>query len=257
MKTKKILWGVLLIISMLICISTTAYVVINCFLSGNNNNAQYITSESSSTPNDFIENNTVEGHSINWSKLQNSNSDAYAWIYIPGTNIDYAVVQATGDETDTFYLSRNLEKEYEFAGSIFSEKQTSRDFSDPVTLIYGHNMKNGSMFATLHKFEDPDFFKKNKYIYIYTPERRLTYKIYSAYIYDDRHILNSFDFSNEEIREQYFNYTLNPDSVSKNTRKADLNLDSKIITLSTCTNGAGNTRYLVQGVLIKDENTRK
>lgn len=255
MKTKKFLWGALLVVSMLICISATAYIVTS-FLS-ENNNVQYIATESSSAPNDFIENNTVENHNINWSKIQKANSDVYAWIYIPKTNIDYAIVQATGDETDTFYLNRNLEKEYEFAGSIFSEKQTSRDFSDPVTLIYGHNMKNGSMFATLHKFEDPDFFKKNKYIYIYTPDRRLTYKIYSAYIYDDRHILNSFDFSNKEIREQYFSHTLNPDSVSKNTRKADLNPDSKIITLSTCTNGAANTRYLVQGVLIKDENTHK
>ena len=87
------------------------------------------------------------------------------------------------------------------------------------------------------------------------PYHRLTYKIYAAYVYDDRHILNSFDFSDKKVLKKYFQFTQDPESVNKNTRKADLNINSKIITLSTCTNGAENTRYLVQGVLLKDEQT--
>ena len=87
------------------------------------------------------------------------------------------------------------------------------------------------------------------------PYHKLTYKIYAAYVYDDRHILNCFDFTNDKVLKEYFNYTLNPDSLTKNTRKVKLDLNSKIITLSTCTNGAENTRYLVQGVLTKDEQT--
>ena len=84
---------------------------------------------------------------------------------------------------------------------------------------------------------------------------KLTFKIYAAYVYDNRHILNSFDFSNKSVLKKYQKYTLNPDSMNKNTRKVTLNKDSKILTLSTCTNGAENTRYLVQGVLIKREQT--
>jgi sortase B len=87
------------------------------------------------------------------------------------------------------------------------------------------------------------------------PNHKLTYKIYAAYVYDDRHILNSFDFTNKKVLKKYLNYTLNPDSLAKHTRKVNLNTESKIITLSTCTNGAENTRYLVQGVLTKDEQT--
>ena len=147
------------------------------------------------------------------------------------------------------------QKESEFAGAIYSEMQNATDYSDPVTVLYGHNMNNGSMFKTLHSFEKPDFFKKNKYIYIYMPSQKLTFKIYAAYVYDNRHILNSFDFSNKSVLEKYQKYTLNPDSMNKNTRKVTLNKDSKILTLSTCTNGAENTRYLVQGVLIKREQT--
>ena len=87
------------------------------------------------------------------------------------------------------------------------------------------------------------------------PNEKLTFKIYAAYVYDDRHILNSFDFSDPDILRKYQKYTLNPESIAKNTRKVSLNKNSKILTLSTCTNGAENTRYLVQGVLIKDEQT--
>ena len=87
-------------------------------------------------------------------------------------------------------------------------------------------------------------------------KRKLTYEIYTAYVYDDRHILNSFNFEEKKIFKKYLKSTQNPQSLTKNTRKVDLSNDSKVLTLSTCTNGAANTRYLVQGVLIKDEQTK-
>lgn len=251
MNKKKLLWGIALVICMLICIAATTYIVL--YFSSGNTPDKYTTETSSVSPVSQV--NNVENHNINWDKLEEDNKDIYAWIYIPNTKVDYPIVQPSEDQSNDFYLSRNINKEYEFAGSIYSEKQTAKDFSDPVTLIYGHNMLNGSMFASLHKFEDKQFFKKNKYIYIYMPYHRLTYKIYAAYVYDDRHILNSFDFTDDKVLMDYFNYTLNPDSMTKNTRKVNLDLNSKIITLSTCTNGAEDTRYLVQGVLTKDEQT--
>ena len=91
-------------------------------------------------------------------------------------------------------------------------------------------------------------------MYLLTPERKLTYEIYTAYRYDNRHILNSFDFSQESVLENYLQMTLNPDTISKNIRNGvTLNADSKILTLSTCWEGDKNSRYLVQGVLISDE----
>lgn len=259
MKKKKIFWAIILIISMIVCILATIHIV-TYFLS-NNDNSEYLIDPVETTTADESQSaietteSVAENHNINWNKLSEENSDIYSWIYIPNTRIDYAVVQPAKGTPDSFYLNRNLKKTYEFAGSIFSEKNNRKDYSDPVTILYGHNMLNGSMFADLHKFSDKDFFKENKYMYIYMPKRKLTYKIYAAYVYDDRHILNSFDFSQNDILKEYFKYTLNPDSINKNTRKAKLKLNSKILTLSTCTNGAENTRYLVQGVLIKDERT--
>lgn len=250
MNQKKLIWGTTFIIALIICI-ICGYKIISYLSSVGGNTSQY--REVKSTNADSAK--YTDNHDINWKKLQKDNSDIYSWIYIPNTNVDYPVVQASKDNSDDFYLNHNIHKQSEFAGAIYSEKHNTKDYSDPVTILYGHNMNNGSMFKTLHKFEDSSFFKRNKYIYIYMPNEKLTFKIYAAYEYDDRHILNSFDFSDSKILKEYQHYTLNPESMVKNTRKVSLNKNSKILTLSTCTSGAENTRYLVQGVLIKDEQT--
>lgn len=255
---KKKGWLVIFLLSLIIFLGSVGTIVF-MFMPKENTTKKYIET---TTSNKFIDNNAdtkkyANNHGVNWTKLLKHNSDVYAWIYVPGTNVDYPVLQASRKETDSFYLEHNIDKKYEFAGSIYSEIQNSKKFTDPVTVLYGHNMKNGSMFASLHKFEDGSFFKKHDKIYIYLPNRRLTYEIYSAYIYDDRHILNSFDFSDKKILKNYQKYTLNPDTYIKNIRKVKLNANSKILTLSTCTNGNNdNTRYIVQGVLVKNEQTK-
>ena len=193
---------------------------------------------------------------VDFDELMKINPDVYAWIYIPNTNVDYPVAQSMSDGDDSFYLEHNIYRQYQFSGTIFSEIQNSTDFHDKVTVLYGHNMLNGSMFASLHNFEDPTFFDENNTIFILTKDKVLTYLVYSAYTYDDRHILNSFFFNDDEVFEEYLEETLNPHTYNGNVREGvELTTDNKILTLSTCTNGAANTRYLVQGVLI-DERER-
>ena len=170
---------------------------------------------------------------IDFGSLQKQNSDIYSWVYIPNTNINYPVLQSHLD--DNLYLDHDIYKNYSFSGSIYSQICNKRDYSDRVTVLYGHNMANGSMFATLHRFYDTDFFNKNKYIYVYTPDRKLTYEIVSAL--------------------DYLDMIENPHSVSVNKRNMELTTDDKILVLSTCLN-SGDGRYLVQGVLKKDEPTK-
>lgn len=194
---------------------------------------------------------------VNFTELWKTNTDIYAWIRIPNTYVDYPVLQ-TEVLDDNFYLDHNFRKQYEFAGSIYSQKLNKKDFSDPNTVLYGHNMLNGTMFATLHNFRDPQFFANNPYIYIYLPDRTLTYEIFSAYEYDDRHILYSFDFSDEEVYAEYLEYATNPtESMMCNRREIEVTTDDKIITLSTCLDNIDTSRYLVQGVLISDEPASK
>ncbi|MEE3498530.1 MAG: class B sortase [Ruminococcus bromii] len=191
---------------------------------------------------------------IDFDALANTNDEIYAWITIPNTNIDYPVLQSK--TSDLFYIDHDVNKNYLFAGSIYSEFSNLRNFSDRDTVLYGHNMLDGSMFADLHKFEDEDFFNENKYIYIYQKNRKLTYEIVSAYNYDSRHIMNSFNFADDNVFQEYINDVMNPHSDVRNVNSdVELNLDSKLLTLSTCLNGNNDGRFLVQGVLIKDEPT--
>lgn len=190
---------------------------------------------------------------IDFTPLQQRNSDVYAWIVVPNTKINYPIVQ--NEQTD-FYLRRSLDKDYLFAGCIYTNKVNSKDFSDPVTVVYGHNMRDDTMFCMLHEFEKEKFFKKNKYFYIYTPDRKLTYEIVSALKYDNRRITKAYDFSDPEQILSYQYSILNPKFELFNSRNIELTVDSKICTLSTCVANKPNYRYLVNGVLINDESTR-
>ena len=189
---------------------------------------------------------------IDFASLQKENEDIYAWIKIDGTNIDYPIVQSSTD--DTFYIHRGIDKEDLYVGAIYTEMQNAKDFSDPNTVLYGHNMKDGSMFATLHNFRDRDFFDQHREILIYTPEHILHYTIFAAYTYDDRHILNSFDFSDQKVFQNYLDEIYNIRSMDAYTLdKPKVTAKDKIITLSTCMGSNASARYLVQGVLTETE----
>lgn len=203
---------------------------------------------------DKVENISPEaaGHSpVDLFKLQEINSDVYAWLRIPGTYVDYPVAQSSVD--DNYYLHRSIYKKYLFAGMIYTQSCNKKDFSDPVTVIYGHNMRSTTMFTSLHYFEDADFFKNHDVFYIYTADRVLTYHIVSAYKYDNRHIMNAFNFSDPEVLEEYQSYVLNPVSTLRNVREGvALNSGSKLVVLSTCMSNDKSSRFLVNGVLVKD-----
>lgn len=197
----------------------------------------------------------LQSNPIDFKGLQSLNGDIYAWIYIPNTGIDLPVFQASPDKDDNFYMYHNVKGEYEFKGSIYSQRLNKKDFSDPVTVFYGHHMLDDSMFSNLHYFMDAEFFEENEYFYIYTPGHILTYRIVSAHEYDERHILNSFNFSKEEVFREYLDYIMAPRTMVANVRDSVvLTTQDRIVTLSTCTEG-GSARYLLQGVLINDEPT--
>ena len=127
-----------------------------------------------------------------------------------------------------------------------------------MTVIYGHNNYGDSMFTTLHKFESKDFFDSHPYFYIYTPTSRLKYQIVSAFKYDDRHIMNSFNFQNNGTFEEFIKTIKNPQSTNKNVRSKldkDITIDDNIVVLSTCVTNQKSNRYLVCGVLVDDEKT--
>ena len=137
---------------------------------------------------------------IDLEALRSENKDVVGWIEIPDTEISYPLMQ--GDD-DAYYLKHTFSGNTNSAGSIFIEALNSPDFTDLHTIIYGHNMKNGSMFADLHKYEDRAFFDANPYVYVYMPEKTLKYHIFAATPFDDRYLLGSYNFSDQMEFEEY------------------------------------------------------
>lgn len=189
---------------------------------------------------------------IDFAALKEENEDIYAWIYIPGTEIDYPVLQHPTD--DSYYLEHNLDGSKGYPGCIYTETVNSRDFTDPNTVLYGHNMKDGSMFAALHNYEDSQVFEENPYIFIYTPEKTFVYQIFAAYKYNAIHLIYNFDLSNREIFQNYLDQIFETREMGANIWKdISVNAENHIVTLSTCISGEKNKRFLVQGVLLNDE----
>lgn len=194
---------------------------------------------------------------IDFNLLIKKNSDIYAWIKVPGTKVDYPIVQSKID--DDFYLKHSAtDKSYSSSGAVYTQSINRKDFTDRVTLVYGHNGYGDTYFTTLHRFEKQDFFEKHSKFVIYTPTQKLTYRIVSAFKYDDRHIMNSFDFHNDDIFKQFIDMIQNPTSANKNVRNSldkEITINDNIVVLSTCFTGQKSNRYLICGVLIKNEKT--
>ncbi len=191
---------------------------------------------------------------IDWDALHEENPDIYAWIVVSDTQVDYPVLQHPTD--DYYYLNHNIDGSKGYPGCIYTEgTYNSKDFEDTNTVLYGHNMKDKTIFGTLHSFDAPDFAMSDKYIFIYTEDRTLVYKVFGAYEYSSKHILWSYDFSNEYIFDEYlkeiFSLQKLPGRVLNIRNDVEVTNKDKIITLSTCTTDSSDDfRYLVQGVLI-------
>lgn len=204
----------------------------------------------STDPADTRELPDIPQKNIDWDELKSINSDIYAWIYVPGTNIDYPVLQHPTD--DSYYLSHNMDGSKGRPGCIYTEKANSKAFTDYNTIIYGHNMKSGAMFRTLHNFEDSTVFDTDKYVYIYTQDKVFIYEIFAAYTSDASHILHKYAFDSAEHMQSYLDEALKKAANNGYVRK-NVNVTGKsaIVTLSTCTSDSSE-RYLVQAVLINE-----
>ena len=186
---------------------------------------------------------------VDFDKLKSVNEDVVGWIYVDALpDISYPIVKGKDNQT---YLHQTYEKNYNFAGTIFVDYENSGDFSDCNTLVYGHNMKNGSMFGHLKKFRENDkLYKQDKYFWILTPERNYRYEIITAYttgVNSDTYTL--FKGPGEEF-EKYLKTIKGYSEIQ--TDDTDLTIKDRIVTLSTCT-GNESTRFVVQGKRVDAE----
>lgn len=188
---------------------------------------------------------------VDFGELQKTNADIYAWIEIPDTKINYPVVQKTDD--DSYYLNHTIEGNKGYPGAIYTESLNAKDFSDYNTVIYGHNMNDGSMFKGLHSYEDIQYLQEHPYIYIYTPNEKITYRIFAAVVYSNIHILNSYDFTDAYQRQLYLESVFaSRDMRNSVDESVQVGTESKILTLSTCIGKEASKRFIMEAVRIDE-----
>lgn len=187
----------------------------------------------------FIEELTLK----NLDALREVNPDVLGWIEIPGTQIAYPIMD--GDDNE-YYLEHTWDKQPGIAGSIFLEQMNNPDLRDFNTLIYGHRMKNGSMFGSLKYFNTEEHYKKYPYIYILDDKGVHRYEIFAAYTAPVECAAFIYGFRNEVDMQMFIDY-----SISKSEIDTDVipTLNDKILTLVTCTGGGYEARWVVQGRL--------
>ena len=176
--------------------------------------------------------------------LSNINEDFKGWLEVDNTNIDYPVVQG---QDNYFYLYKDIYKNKLGSGSIFMDFRNNFK-NDQNTIIYGHNMKNKTMFNNLENFKKEDFFNGNNKIRLYIDGKEYIYKVFSVYYVspDYNYIIPKFNTNDE--------YNIFLDAIKdKSLFKTDIDVSSndRIITLSTCSYESKNTRTVVHGKLIE------
>ncbi len=183
-------------------------------------------------------------------EYQKINSDIYGWIQVDGTDISYAIVRGNDN---SYYLNHTVTKEYNENGSIFADFRCEDNILDNANFVlYGHNSTYLSqMFSQLHKFVDKSFFEQNRYITIYTVDGIYRYEIFSVY---ETYSTYTYSMMNFVSDMSFVKWCREMKSNSLHEREMPaFKPTSRIITLSTCTNGYYTRRYSVQGRLVTIE----
>lgn len=191
-----------------------------------------------------------EGFSVDFDALLKENPDTVAWIRFDEPSvISYPVVKSSDNEE---YLTKTFTENDNKLGAIFMDMRNNSDFLDMNTFIYGHNMRiGGEMFSQLKEYESEEFCKEHPYFYIYTPDGKVrTYTVFSAGVVKDT--AENYEIS-YQTDEDFENYIKTCRESSNYTVDVEVNAQSKIVSLSTCTNVQDDERFLVQGVLTAED----
>ena len=187
-------------------------------------------------------------------QYQEKNSDIYGWMQVEGTNISYAC--GKGEDND-YYLDHTATREFNVHGAIFADFRCEDDLVENKNLIfYGHNSAYiGHMFHQLTRFLDKSFFEEHKYVTIYSFSGVYKYEIFSIYETEATYKYCQFSFETDEEFIEWCNEMKNNSIYKRET--PEFTPQTKILTLSTCTNGEETHRYSVQARLVSVENNEE
>lgn len=184
---------------------------------------------------------------VDLNALRELNDEVLGWITIPGTELSYPLLQA---EDNSYYLTHTWTREKSSVGAIFLDWRSTADLSDFNTVIYGHRMRNGSMFAGLKYYNKLEYWREHPDVYIVNSDGVFRYRIFAAHEAGVQTVVYSFDISGEADRQEFIQHSLSRSVIQTGVTPES---EDKVITLSTCTGRGYDSRWVVQAVLVSLE----
>lgn len=181
---------------------------------------------------------------IDHEKLAGINEDYRCWIYAPNTPIDYPVVQCANN---SYYLTRMFNRKSNPAGTLFMDYRNLPDLADPNTLIFGHHMRDGSMFESLTDYDGAGYFEAHPFMVLIRADAVYLVEVFAAYVTDGKDICYDIALSDEEDMRALVGHALDKSDFDAHV-EVDPSAD-RLVTLSTCTYVFDNARYVVLGRL--------
>lgn len=207
---------------------------------------QYVSPVTKSSTPEQDESTEEELISVDFDGLLSSNADVVGWLYAPDTNINYPVVQAKDNET---YLHKGLNGKYLRSGTLFADYRNNSPMEDCNYIVYGHSMKNGSMFGMLLHYKKQSYYDKHPVWYYLTPEQNYRVELFAGRVVKTNHLIYQMDIDEAEFADYL------QECISNSTFESDVEIDDSdaIITLSTCSYEFDQARYVVLGKLVPIE----
>lgn len=198
----------------------------------------------------FLYTSTVEDQTVaiqlDFEAMKAANPDIIGWVWVPDSTISYPLLQGDNNQD---YLYKNYDGGYSASGSVFMDYRNRADLSDLNTIIYGHNMRDGSMFGTLRRYTEADYMSKHRFFYVLTENACYTYKAITGFVTDVYSETYQLYFENREAVTSYVQMLQEAALVD-----IELSSENRFVTLSTCTSsGTYSERYVVVGVQVEED----
>ena len=237
---KKVILNIIIYMILLFVLTYSGIKIFKWYKDKNNNNK--IAEQIKSTVIVERENNNEyenkKEYTVDFYKLKEQNNETVAWINVPNTNVEYPVVKT---KNNSFYLNHSFDKSNNLAGWIFADYKNKFDGTDKNIVIYGHNMRDGSMFGNLKNILNSDWYnnEENLNITFNTENESCIYKVFSVYKIESEDYYIKTNFKNDNEFEKFIN-TIKGRSIKD--FGIDVSKDDTVLTLSTCAN---NNKYRI------------
>jgi sortase B len=188
------------------------------------------------------EGETAQNASFDFQALLDQNADCIGWLNIPGTEINYPLVQGTDN---SYYLHRNFYKQNASCGTLFLDYRNSLSSEGEHLILYGHQMKDGSMFKQLNGYKSESFYREHKNLILYLGQTKYQYEVAAAYVTNLGKSSDYYNYLHRETRKEQMDYLRGMAAYQIYATGVTVEEDDELLSLSTCEYSSKNGRLIV------------